>query len=138
MPFNRSVIVVSVVIVLALGAYMLRPQPQPGGSGPPMVSVVVPELSETAQIGKGLFDVHCATCHGKNAAGQNGVAPPLIHKIYEPNHHSDVSFQRAAKFGVRSHHWTFGNMPPVTGVSEDDVRQIIGYVRELQRANGIL
>lgn len=98
--------------------------------------ITVPVLSQVAKQGEQLFKANCAVCHGKNAAGtQNG--PPLIHKIYEPSHHSDLSFQRAAKQGVRAHHWPFGNMPPVSGVTESDVTQIIAYVRELQRANGI-
>ncbi|WP_430540810.1 c-type cytochrome [Planktotalea arctica] len=24
---------------------------------------------------------NCAACHGVNAVGQNGVAPPLVHKV---------------------------------------------------------
>ena len=88
-------------------------------------------------IGKRAFDAKCASCHGANAAGQNGVAPPLVHKIYEPGHHSDEAFQRAAKSGVRAHHWQFGNMPPVSGLTRGDVQHIALYVRELQRANGI-
>lgn len=106
--------------------------------GAPMVDVRVPAvLSAEAQIGKAGFDARCATCHGENAAGQDGVAPPLIHKIYEPNHHGDVAFQLAAKTGVRAHHWKFGNMPPVEGVTDAEVAQITLYVRELQRENGI-
>lgn len=102
-----------------------------------MVNVTVPELTETAKQGQQLFNANCAQCHGRNAAGQNGVAPPLVHKFYEPSHHGDISFHRAAKFGVRAHHWRFGNMPPVEGIKDDDVSKIVAYVRELQRANGI-
>ena len=79
----------------------------------------------------------CAACHGVNAAGKDGVAPPLVHKIYEPSHHGDESFQRAAALGVRAHHWPFGNMPAVEGVTRGDVKMITAYIRELQRANGI-
>ena len=99
-------------------------------------NVKVPALSPAAQQGETLFNAQCAQCHGKNAAGtENG--PPLVHKIYEPSHHSDLSFQRAAKFGVRAHHWSFGNMPPVAGITETEVDRVITYVRTLQRANGI-
>ncbi|MEO1825019.1 MAG: cytochrome c, partial [Roseibacillus sp.] len=90
-----------------------------------------------AQMGQRAFEAKCASCHGENAAGQNGVAPPLVHKIYEPNHHSDAAFLNAAQNGVQSHHWNFGNMPPVEGLTQGDVKMIAGYVRELQRANGI-
>ena len=107
-------------------------------AGAAMVEVALPEaLSENAQIGKAAFEAKCAACHGVNAAGQDGVAPPLVHKIYEPSHHGDGSFLVAVRNGVRAHHWRFGNMPPVDGLTEGDVKMIVAYVRELQRANGI-
>ncbi|TDT72705.1 cytochrome c [Litoreibacter halocynthiae] len=106
--------------------------------GGAIVQVTIPpEFSSNAQIGKRVFDGKCADCHGANAAGQNGVAPPLVHKIYEPSHHGDSSFILAAKNGVRAHHWRFGNMPAVEGLTDADVKMVVAYVRELQRANGI-
>ncbi|WP_417686293.1 c-type cytochrome [Roseibium sp.] len=105
--------------------------------GAAIAEVVVPPLTEAALVGKALFDANCATCHGKNAAGQEGVAPPLVHRIYEPGHHGDGAFVIAALKGVRAHHWPFGDMPPVPGVTRDEVVRIVAYVRELQKANGI-
>ena len=61
-----------------------------------------------------------------------------MHKIYEPNHHGDESFQLAVAMGVRAHHWKFGNMPAIEGLTRADVKPIIAYVRELQRHNGIM
>jgi cytochrome c len=107
-------------------------------SGRALAKVVLPEdLSPNAGIGKLAYDAKCAACHGENAAGQDGVAPPLVHRIYEPNHHGDESFQIAAANGVRAHHWTFGNMPAVDGLTRGDVTMIVAYIRELQRSNGI-
>ncbi len=107
-------------------------------SGAPLAEVVVPaEFSPQAQLGERAFNAKCAVCHGKNAAGQNGVAPPLVHQIYRPAHHGDLAFQMAAQNGVISHHWRFGNMPPVEGVTQADVKTIVAYIRELQRANGV-
>ena len=103
-----------------------------------IVAIVVPEvLSDEAQRGRALFEENCASCHGPDAVGQVDVAPPLVHVIYEPSHHADESFQRAVSLGVRGHHWPFGNMPAVEGLSRQDVEMIIPYVRELQRANSI-
>ncbi len=84
-----------------------------------------------------MFETKCAACHGVNAVGQNGVAPPLIHKIYEPSHHGDESFQRAVAQGVRGHHWSFGDMPPVDGLTRADVAMIVAYICTVQVANGI-
>ncbi|MDU8927356.1 c-type cytochrome [Alisedimentitalea sp. MJ-SS2] len=120
------------------GHSMVPPDTSRIAEGDPIVEVRLPAvLSAKAEIGKRAFEAKCAACHGENAAGQNGVAPPLVHKIYEPSHHSDTSFIRAAKSGVRAHHWKFGNVPPVEGLTQGDVKLIARYVRELQRENGI-
>lgn len=103
-----------------------------------IVEISIPErLSANAQVGKMAFEAKCSVCHGANAVGQTDVAPPLVHKIYETSHHADEAFQRAVSLGVRQHHWPFGNMPPVEGLTRGDVTMIIAYVRELQQANGI-
>ncbi len=102
----------------------------------PADQIVEPTLSSAGQMGQIAFDDNCAACHGAKAAGsENG--PPLVHKIYEPSHHADFSFVRAAKGGVRAHHWRFGDMAPVPGVTDKQIEWITKYVREMQRANGI-
>lgn len=103
------------------------------GQGTP---VAVPELSETAQLGKELFTANCSQCHGVDAVGTS-EGPPLVHKIYEPGHHGDLSFHLAVRRGVQPHHWQFGAMDPVPGVAVEEVDKIVCYVRELQYANGI-
>ena len=107
-----------------------------GGSDAGTAAVIVPPLSEPAQAGAAAFNANCALCHGPNATG-TALGPPLVHKIYEPNHHQDFAFRNAVQNGVQSHHWQFGNMPPMPTVSDAEVEAIICYVRELQRANGI-
>jgi cytochrome c len=89
------------------------------------------------QNGEAKFNANCARCHGERAAGTS-QGPPLVHKIYEPNHHGDFAFQRAAANGVRAHHWKFGDMPKIDGVTSADIEQIIAYIRWLQRQAGIM
>ncbi len=93
-------------------------------------------LPSQAEGGEQLFAVNCAGCHGANAAGSD-KGPTLISPIYRPGHHGDAAFQRAVREGVPAHHWFFGDMPPVPSVSEEQVSEIIEYVRALQRASGI-
>ncbi len=100
------------------------------------VEVQVPVLSAAAAEGGKLFEANCIACHGRNAAGTR-QGPPLVHKIYEPGHHADMSFFRAVGRGVKAHHWPYGDMPPIDGLTGEDVRRIVAYVRELQIANGI-
>ncbi|WPZ21452.1 cytochrome c [Sulfitobacter faviae] len=138
---NKKVGAGAVAALVVAGGYIwwqAEEVPAPAVSGAAMVKVNVPEsLSGPAQIGARAFEAKCAACHGVNAAGREGVGPPLIHKIYEPSHHGDASFIVAATNGVRQHHWSFGNMPPVEGITPAEVKSIVTYVREVQRANGI-
>lgn len=89
-----------------------------------------------ADAGQASFDANCSGCHGASGLGTD-QGPPLVYKIYEPGHHGDESFYRAVRQGVRSHHWEFGDMPPVPAVSDQEVAGIIRYIRTLQRAVGI-
>ena len=142
----KRIIAISIILIVVGALYLVwHPALQTAASDTTismengvLANVLVPEtLSQNAQIGQLGYEAKCAACHGANAAGQDGVAPPLVHMIYEPSHHGDEAFQRAAAMGVRGHHWPFGEMPPIEGVTRGDVTMIIAYIRELQRANGI-
>lgn len=107
----------------ASAAGMTAPQPSPG-------------LMPNPALGKTLFEKNCASCHGADLQGSD-KGPPMLNPIYRPGHHSDLSFQMAAAYGARAHHWQFGDMKPVPGVSADDVAHITAYVRMQQRKAGI-
>lgn len=115
----------------------------------PLAFVTLGAVAQTGQVpqpsrglmpnptqGKALFEKHCAACHGADLKGTD-KGPPMLHPVYEPSHHGDASFQMAVKFGSRAHHWRFGDMPAVQGVSADDVAHITAYVRQKQRMAGI-
>ncbi|MCD6674233.1 MAG: cytochrome c [Burkholderiaceae bacterium] len=93
-------------------------------------------LMPNAARGKALYDEKCASCHGADLKGTD-QGPPFLHRIYEPSHHGDAAFQLAVRNGVRAHHWKFGDMKPVSGLSADDVVHIVAYVRSQQRVVGI-
>jgi len=129
------------LVPIAIGGFLLlgiglivAPLLSPNGVA--SVDVTEPALSAQATIGRVAFDANCATCHGKKAAGSE-KGPPLIHTVYNPGHHGDEAFFRAVKGGVPQHHWSFGNMPPRPGVSDQQIAAIVRYVREIQVANGI-
>ena len=105
-------------------------------SSPTILASDARPLPAELEEGEAKFNKFCSRCHGPQGQGTN-IGPPLVHKIYEPNHHADMAFQRAAAQGVRAHHWKFGNMPKIDGVLPEDVSQIIAYIRWLQRQAGI-
>ena len=94
------------------------------------------DLSDAALAGKQVFNANCSACHGSDVMG-SAAGPPLIDRIYEPGHHADFSIRNAVRNGVPKHHWWFGNMPPVAGITDQQVEQLICHIRELQLANGI-
>ena len=118
------------VVMLALAA---MPACGQGETTPKSAATPVPA---DLQPGEAKFNANCSACHGPGGMGTK-QGPALVHKIYEPNHHGDAAFQRAAANGVRAHHWEFGNMPKIDTVTPDDVDQIIKYVRWLQKQAGI-
>lgn len=82
------------------------------------------------------FAASCAQCHGEDLRGTTS-GPPLIHEYYVPSHHGDAAFLLAIQRGVQAHHWDFGPMPPVPAAT-DDAADIVAYVREQQRAAGLI
>ena len=148
---GKQIYIIAAVLVVGIGAFFWLQTPPANNSnsmtqpdlsdiddGDPIAKVKIPSvLSANAEIGKQIFEAACAACHGVNASGQKGVAPPLVHKIYEPGHHGEGAFLSAAKNGVTAHHWNFGKMPPVSGITGGDVKMVVAYIRELQRENGI-
>jgi len=92
-------------------------------------------IADKTQGGQ-LYVEFCSQCHGKNGKGAK-QGPPLIHKIYRSDHHSDMSFYKAAQLGTYQHHWHFGNMPPVKNISPEQTGHIIAYIRQEQHKAGI-
>jgi cytochrome c len=86
--------------------------------------------------GERAYERTCRACHGRLGTGTE-AGPPLVHRIYEPSHHSDAAFQLAVTRGVRAHHWSFGNMPPLPGLDSAGIAGVTAYVRWLQRKAGI-
>ena len=110
-----------------------------GPAGPSPITGLPKNPSVPFQFGLGMqkFQEKCSVCHGKWAEGTADNGPPLVHPYYEPSHHDDASFFRAALSGVKAHHWNFGNMPPVKGITNQDIGQIVQFIRWWQRENGI-
>lgn len=120
--WSLTVVAVAGVVLIACGG---------GGE-----STRVPVGPFEGATGAELYTQACATCHGDDLRGTD-QGPPFLNPMYEPGHHADQAFVLAAMVGVRAHHWDFGNMPPIEGITQDQVLAIVDYVREQQRSSGI-
>ena len=125
---SRKIWITIILLVLSALPACSQSETKPKGAAAPAPADL--------QVGEQKFMANCAVCHGAGGAGTS-QGPPLVHKIYEPNHHGDAAFQRAAANGVKAHHWQFGDMPKIEAVKPDDVDQIVRYVRWLQKQAGI-
>lgn len=86
-------------------------------------------------VGEELYAGNCAECHGADLRGTDR-GPSHLSEVYVPGHHGDGAFQVAVLAGSPQHHWDFGPMPPVEGLSESDIEAIVAFVRETQRTEG--
>lgn len=128
--------VVGAAVLLLVGILWFTDMLTSKGEGPPAPASPGTPIPSTFMVGEALFNTHCTKCHGPSAVGTD-QGPSLLWRIYAPSHHSDDSFYLAVQQGVRAHHWRFGNMLPIPEVTQDEVTQIIAYVRWLQQQSGV-
>lgn len=76
-----------------------------------------------------------AACHGLELEGTDR-GPSHLSIVYEPGHHGDDAFRMAIANGAPQHHWNFGDMPPVEGLSADQIEDVIAYIRGEQERRG--
>jgi len=86
--------------------------------------------------GRALYVKNCAACHGADLKG-TPTGPSFLNDVYRPGHHADAAFLFAVRNGTPQHHWNFGPMLPVRGVSDRQVQAIVAYVRAQQAAAGL-
>jgi mono/diheme cytochrome c family protein len=85
--------------------------------------------------GSEVYVRQCAACHGAELQGSDG-GPSLLSIVYEPGHHPDRAFRSAIVNGSPQHHWAFGPMPPIEGLTEQDVDAVIAFIRTEQQRRG--
>lgn len=125
-----------VAILLAVTAILISPNLLMAAKQIDPATVKLPDMTPDLNLGKMNYDVKCASCHGMNTAGTD-KGPTFLHRVYHPGHHGDAAFYTAPKKGVRAHHWPFGDMPPVAGITDAQTEKIIIYIRALQKTNGV-
>ncbi|GEM_PF-464764 len=124
-------LVAALALVVVVGAVILL------RSGNESETVTPPLDPAAVSTGETLFRANCAQCHGVDLRGTDS-GPPFLVATYAPNHHGDEAFQSAVANGVPPHHWNFGPMPAISGLSRDEVAQIVTYIRSEQVGAGIV
>lgn len=98
-------------------------------------SAVVDDPGGASTEGAVVYAAQCASCHGTDLRGTD-KGPSQLSIVYEPNHHGDDSYRSAIANGAPQHHWGFGNMPAIEGLTAEQVEDVIAYIRSEQERNG--
>ena len=135
-----AAIIVTCVITAACGADASEagdtsaPEPSPA-----QTAEVTAPTSTAAELvipdGGEVYQQYCAECHGVDLRGTD-KGPSQLSIVYEPNHHGDYAYRVAIREGTREHHWWFGDMPPVEGISDLEIEKVISFIRAEQERLG--
>ncbi|CAC9585490.1 hypothetical protein BHECKSOX_2191 [Bathymodiolus heckerae thiotrophic gill symbiont] len=100
---------------------------------------VFPDSNYKSSIyqGEAVYQSNCVGCHGGSLLGTE-KGPSLLEDVYKSSHHADLSFYYAINDGVRQHHWQFGDMPAIKGLSPEGISDITAYVRHKQKIAKII
>lgn len=116
----------------ANGASSAEPAPTVTSDAPaPPTTAAAPAVPDGAAV----YQQYCAECHGVDLRGTD-KGPSQLSIIYEPNHHGDYAYRVAIREGTREHHWWFGDMPPVEGITDLEIEKVISYIRAEQERLG--
>ena len=85
--------------------------------------------------GAELYQANCASCHGADLRGTE-QGPSHLSIVYEPNHHGDDAFRSAILNGAQQHHWNFGDMAAIPGLDDDEIDDVIAFIRSEQERLG--
>ncbi len=129
---NNTIATRRLELVAALAVAIILGGCGGGSAGDVNISAQPADLVST---GAEIYQAACAACHGTDLRGTDR-GPSHLSAVYEPNHHSDAAFLLAVRNGSPQHHWRFGDMKPIDGLSEDDIVAITAFVREKQRVEG--
>lgn len=115
-----SVTAVIAVVAASCGSSPVESEPaSPAGAAP----------------GAESYQSNCASCHGADLRGTD-KGPSHLSIVYEPNHHGDDAFRSAIVNGAQQHHWNFGDMEAIPGLDDDEIDDVIAYIRSEQTRQG--
>ncbi len=81
--------------------------------------------------GAALWKQHCAKCHGADGAGKTKMGQKLGAKDYSKESVSDDAIAKSIKEGVKDKGKVV--MKPTAGLSDDDVKALVGHMKSLKK-----
>lgn len=96
------------------------------------------DINDDVAGGRGgaIYGANCAACHGAALEGTD-LGPSLLDPMYASGQLSDDRFRSAVRNGVEETRWEFGPMPAMGGLGDDQIDELLGFVRASQEATSV-
>lgn len=145
--FAAALLVTLALVVTACGGGGAEKNPgEPAGASSGAASGAPgtdpgPALGDAGK-GQTTYEASCAACHGMDAYGLPGIGKDLANPSDWMKQQSDAQLAQMIKQGrpvSDPENSTGVDMPPKGGnpaLSDDDINDIIAYLRQLQKENG--
>ncbi len=105
-----------------------------GGTGSDSASAT-PIGPGDATAGKQVYGDYCAACHGRDFEG-SVQGPSHLDAHFEPATTTDQDYRNAIHDGVEESTYDFGNMPAIRSLDDQQVADVIAYIRSVQEERG--
>jgi mono/diheme cytochrome c family protein len=102
------------------------------GGGEP----AAPSVAGDVDSGAVLYDRNCAGCHGADGTGA-ADGPGLLYEQYALPGFDDQALVSAIVQGAPEEAWEYGAMPRIRGLSDQDLADLVAFVRALQGEAGL-
>ncbi|MCO5317390.1 MAG: cytochrome c [Microthrixaceae bacterium] len=85
--------------------------------------------------GQQLYADYCGACHGRDFEGSI-QGPSHLDEHFAPGTTSDEDYRRAIRNGTDGSAFDFGRMPAITSLDDQQVEDVIAYIRSVQEERG--
>lgn len=77
----------------------------------------------------------CGACHGRDFEG-SVQGPSHLDAVYDPATTTDTDFRNAIRNGATETNYDSGDMPPIRSLDDQQIADVIAYVRSVQEERG--
>lgn len=98
-------------------------------------NTAVPVAVGDPAAGEQIYADFCGACHGRDFEG-SVQGPSHLDAVYDPIVTTDAEFRDAIRNGAKMKNYDFGNMPPIRSLDDQQVADVIAYVRSVQEERG--
>lgn len=86
--------------------------------------------------GEQTYQDFCGSCHGRDFEG-SVRGPSQLDAVFAPDVTTDEDYRDAIRDGAQEQHYDFGPMPAIGSLDDQEIANVIAYVRQVQQERGL-